>query len=187
MQDWALIIASVAIAISIISLIWNWRHSESLFRRTEYPPVAWYLPKVSKEGNDTAITTSICNYGPRAITSVFLVAFLCRGFKSRAWCKSNRINEVPIGEELIFHITGELEKDISERFGGLVYDNGWRYKGRPKRYEIILGLEYLPIIADTPYYVRKAYYLLKPAIQNSTIKSWELKPIPIGQGWLPWF
>jgi hypothetical protein len=185
--DWALIVAAVAIVISVSSLICNWRHSESLFRRTEYPAVAWYLPKVSKEGNNTFITTSIRNYGSKDITSIFIGAFLCRGFKVKAWCKSNQINEIPVGEELTFQITKELEKDIAERFGELVFDNRWKYKGRPKNYKVIFRLEYLPLIADTTYYARKAYYLLKPIIQNGIITTWELEQKSNWQGWLPWF
>ena len=187
MQDWTLIIAILAFVISIMSLLWNWRHSESLFRRTEYPAVAWYLPTVLKEGNDTVITSSIRNHGSKDITSVSIGAFLCKGFKVKAWCKSNPINEVPIGEDLTFYITKELEKDIAERFGEPFYDNGWKYKGRAKRCKIIFRLVYLPLIADTPYYARKAYYLIKPVIQNGIISTWELKPMPNWQGWLPWF
>ncbi len=187
MLDWGLTIAIVAIVISVISLVGNWRHSESLFRRTEYPAVAWHTPKVSKAGHNTAITTSIYNYGSKDITSIFIGAFLCRGFKSEAWCKSEPINEIPIREELTFSITGELEKDISERFGGLFYCDGWQFKGRPRRYKIIFRLEYLPLIAETPHFVRKEYYLVKPVIENSTIKSWELRRIPKWEGWLPWF
>jgi hypothetical protein len=187
MPDWGLTAAIAAIIISILSLIWNRRHSESLFRRTEYPAVAWYTPKVSKAEHNTAITASICNYGPKDITSIFLGAFLCRGFKSEAWCKSELINEIPIREELTIVITGELEKDINERFGGLLYRDGWQFKGRAKRYKIILRLEYQPLIADTPNLVRKAHYLIKPVVENGTIKSWEFKPIPTWQSWLPWF
>ena len=186
MLDWPLIFALVAIAISIVSLLWNWRHSESLFRRTEYPAVAWYLPKVSKEENNTAITTSIRNYGSKDITSIFFGAYICRGLKSEAWCKSNQINEIPIGEELKFNVTKELEKDIAERFGGLLYDNGWRYKGKTKGYKIIFRLIYLPLIADTQYFARKAYYLAKPLIKNGIITTWELEPIPNWRGWFPW-
>lgn len=186
MLDWTLSVAIAAIVISIASLLWNWRHSESLFRRTEYPAVAWYLPIVLKEGNNTVITTSIRNYGSKDITSIFFGAYICRGFKKEAWCKSNQINEIPIGEELVFHITKELEKDIAERFGELSYNNGWRYKGRPKRYKIIFRLVYLPLIADTTYYARKAYYLVKPAIQDGIITTWEFKDIPTWQGWFPW-
>jgi len=187
MLDWTLIIAILAIVISIIALFWNWVHSESLFRRTEYPAVVWYLPKISKEGNNTAISTSVRNYGPKDITSIFFGAYICRGFKSEAWCRSNQINEIPIGEELTFHITKELESDISERFGKLVLDNSWKYKGKSKQYKIIFRLEYLPLISDTPYYARKAYYLLKPVVQNCTISNWKLKQIPTWQGWFPWF
>jgi hypothetical protein len=187
MIDWSLIIAIIAIVISIVSLFWNWWHSESLFRRTAHPPVAWHLPKVTKKDSDTIITTSIRNHGPKEITSVFLSAYLCRGFKVRPWCKIERINELPIGEELIITITEELEKDISERFSGLFYDNGWRYKGREKKYKILFVLEYLPVIAETTHLCRKAYYIIKPIIKNSRIESWELKSIPERQGWLPWF
>jgi len=186
MLDWGLIIAIAAISISIISLLWNWRHSESLFRRTEYPAVAWYVPKVSKEGDNTVITTSICNYGTKDISSILFGAFLCRGFKSEAWCKSKPIMKIPIGEELTFHITGELEKDVDERFGGLFYRDGWHFKGRARRHKIFFRLEYQPLIADTPLFVRKAYYLIKPVVENSKIKTWELRPIPEWQGWLPW-
>jgi hypothetical protein len=146
-----------AIVIGVISLVFNWHHSENLFRRKEYPAVAWYVLKVLRKGDDTAITTAICNYGPKGISSIFLGAFLCRGFKSEAWCRSEPIDDLPPREELVFSLTNELEKDISERFGGIFYDNGWRFKGNPKIYKIILRLEYLPLIADTSYFVRKLY------------------------------
>ena len=187
MPEWGVILAIVAIVISIGSLLWNWRHSESLFRRTQYPAVAWSRPEISKEGHNTVIKTSICNHGPRDITSVFLGAFLCRGFKSEAWCKSEQINEIPIHEELTFNITEEFEKDINERFGGLLYRNGWQFKGMAKRYKIVLRLEYQPLIADIPILVRKANYLIKPVVENSTIKSWELQPIPTWQSWFLFF
>ena len=187
MPDASLIIAVVAIVIGVISLVFNWRHSESLFRRREYPAVAWYMPKISKEGNDTAVTTTICNYGPKGVSSIFLGAFICRGFKSAAWCRSEPIDDLPLREELVFPLTSELEKDISERFGGVFYDNGWRFMGKPKTYKITLRLEYLPLIADTSYFVRKSYYLIKPAIENSTIKSWELKSLSAWRSWLPCF
>lgn len=186
MLDWGLAVAIAALLISIISLLWNWRHSESLFRRTEYPAIAWYRPKVSKAGHNTVITTSICNYGTKNIRSIFFGAFLCTGFKSEAWCRSEPINEIPIHEELTFHITGELEKDVNERFGGLFYRDGWYFKGRTRRYKIIFRLEYQALIADTLPIVRKAYYLIKPVVENSKIKTWELRPIPEWQGWLPW-
>lgn len=187
MPDWGLIIAIIAIAISIFSLVGNWRHSESLFRRKEYPAVAWYQPKILKEGHNTVVTTDIRNNGPKNITSIFLSALLCRGFVTKAWCKSDRINDLPIGEPLTFHITKELEKDISERFSGLFDDNGWQFKGKPKRYKITFRLEYLPFIPDTQHFTRKAYYLIKPVVEDRSIKSWELRPIPEWQGWLPWF
>lgn len=187
MPEWSLIIAFIAIAISIASLVWNWRHSESLFRRTEYPAVAWYAPKISKIQHDTALRISICNYGPKHVTSIFLGVFLYRGFKSEAWCKSERIDKIEIEEELVFTITEELEKDIKERFGELVHNNDWQFAGRPKTYKIIFRLEYQPLIADTSHVVRKGYYLIKPVIENSIIQSWEVKPIPTWQSWLPWF
>jgi hypothetical protein len=187
MPDWDIVIAVVAIVISIGSLLWNWLHSESLFRRTQYPAVAWRRPEIAKEGHDTVIRTSIYNYGPKDITSIFLGAFLCRGFKSEAWCKSEQINKIPIDEELTFPITEELEKDINERFGELFYRDGWQFKGKAKRYKIIFRLEYQPLIADTPNLVRKAYYLIKPIVENGTIKSWEFKTIPPWQCWFPWF
>jgi hypothetical protein len=187
MPDWKLIAPISAIIISIISLLWNWHHSESLFRRTEYPAVAWYLPRISKEGNNTAIATDVRNYGPKGITSISLGAYLCRSFKVKAWCKSEQIDEIPIGEKLVFHVTEELEKDITERFGEPLYDNFWKYKIRIKRFKIIFRIEYLPLIADTQYYARKAYYLVQPVVQNGIIASWGLKPIPTWLGWVPSF
>jgi hypothetical protein len=186
MLDWRLYVAFLAIAISIVSLIWNWRHSESLFHRTAYPAVAWWRPELSRVKHNTVIKTSICNHGPKDIISISIVAFLCRGFKVAPWCKSEPIKKVPIGEDLTFNITEELEKDINERFGGLSYREGWQFDRKARRYKIIFRLEYQPLIADTSPLIRKAYYFLKPMIENHVIKSWELKPIPTWQGWLPW-
>ncbi len=187
MPVWSLAIALIAVAISITSLVWNRLHSESLFRRTQYPAVAWYQPEISKIEHNTAIKTSICNHGQRDIASISLGAFLCRGFKSEAWCKSKLINEIPIKEDLKITITEELEEDINERFGGLVYRDGWQFTERPKKYKTIFRLEYLPLIADTSHVVRKGYYLIKPVIENGIIQTWELKSIPTWQSWFPWF
>jgi hypothetical protein len=187
LPGWSTITAIAAIIISIGSLLWNWRHSESLFRRTEYPVVEWDTPKVSKKEHNTVIKTVICNHGPKNITSIFLSALLCKGFKTKTWYKSNRTTKIPIDEELAFPITSELEQDINERFGGLFYRDGWHFVGRPKRYKTIFRLEYQPFIADTPHFVRKGYYLIKPIIENRIIKSWELKHIPKWQNWLSWF
>lgn len=187
-QNWApILIASIALLVSIISLVINWRHSESLFRRREYPAVAWRMPKLTREDNNTAIVTSVCNKGPRDVASIFLGVFLCRGLSVKAWCKSESIEGIPIGEELDFIITKELEKDINDRFPDLFYDGAWRFKRKPKRYKVNCRLEYLPHIADTPYYTRKTYYLLTPVTEGNLVVSWELRSVPEWQGWLPWF
>jgi len=188
MSDWDLgiCIATIAIMISIIAAMWNYRHSESLFHRQEYPAVLWHEPEVSKKGDATALKTYICNKGPREITSVFLGLFLCRGFKKKAWRKSKEL-EIPIGEKLNFVITEELEEDIRERFGGLCQTDAWRFNGKPRRYKAIVRLEYLPLIAGVKYLVRKGYYLITPVMGNDKIKSWELKQLPNWQGSLPWF
>lgn len=183
---WGIYIAAIAIVISLISAVWNYRHSESLFRRQEYPAVLWHKPEVSKKGDATVLTTYICNKGTRGITSVFLGLFLCRGFKKEAWCKSQEL-EISIDEPLTFVITQELEADIRERFGGLFHNDGWRFNGKPKRYKAIVRLEYLPLIAGVKHLVRKGYYLIAPVMENSKIKSWELKQIPNWQGRLPKF
>ena len=183
----SIVIGCIALTISIVALILNWRHSESLFRRREYPAVAWYSPKLSKEGPNTVLTTSVCNTGPRDIGSIFLGVFLCRGLTVKAWCRSERIEKISIGEPLEFVITKNLETDIAERFHGLFYDNCWRFKGKPKRHKIICKLEYLPHIADTPHYNRRAYYLLTPHTEGGVLESWELRPIREWRRWLPWF
>lgn len=183
----SIVIGCIALTVSIVALVVNWHHSESLFRRREYPAVAWYSPKLSKEGHNTVVKTSICNTGPREIGSIFLGVFLCRGFCVKAWCKSERIEKIPVGVPLEFVITENLEQDISERYSGFVYDSAWRFRGKPKRYKIFCRLEYLPHIADTPHYTRRAYYLLTPITENNILKSWEWRPIHEWQGWLPWF
>jgi len=188
MADWDLgiCIAAVALIISIISAFWNYRHSESLFHRQEYPAVEWHKPEALKKGDATALTTYICNKGPREITSVFLGLFLCRGFKKKAWGKSQEL-EIPMGEKLEFVITEELEEDIRERFGGLFHNDGWRFNGKPRRYKVIVRFEFLPLIAGVKHVVTKDYYLITPVMENSKIKSWQLKEIPNWQGDLPRF
>ena len=187
MLNYGLIIAIAAIAISLFSLWFNWNHSESLFRRKEYPAVLWHKPKISKQGDNTIITTLICNHGPKDITDLFFTGLLCRGFKSEAWCKSKRVKKLPINEELTLYVTTELEKDISERFHGLQYEKVWRFKNKPKRYKMALRLEYLPFIAEAPYFVEKRNFILTPTTESGEIASWGIKQIPKGQGWLPWF
>lgn len=187
MTNWTSItIACAAVLISIVALIVNWRHSENLFRRKEYPAVAWYLPKVSKVGINTVLTMSICNNGPRDIGSIYLSAFICRGCTVRAWCKSERIERISIGEELVFTLTKEFETDIKERFSEIMYENAWRFRGRPRRYKIIFKIEYLPFIADAKHYIGREYYLLKPILGRGELESWELIQIPNWKGWLPW-
>jgi len=181
-------IAIVALILSLVSFLWNWRHSESLFRRQEYPPVAWHLPKTSKKGDQTMVTTSICNHGPRSITNIFLSALLSRGLRVEAWCKSNVIDELPIGEPLNLVLTEELEKDINERFGGLLYDNGrWRFHARPHNYKVVINLKYQPLIADTSPVSRRTRCLLRPVVENDVISDWKLEWMPNWKGWLPRF
>lgn len=187
MSDWSIWVAIIALTISVLSFILNWRHSESVFRRTEYPAVTWYVPKVKKCGDYTAITTSICNSGPKDIGQIFVSALIWCGLRERAWCKSDVIEKIPIGETLVLTLTKELEGDIQERFGGLVYDNGWRYRGKPSTYKIVINLNYQPIIADTTPVTRKTYCILKPIVENGTINSWVLKWIPQWKGCLPRF
>jgi len=177
MIDWSLIVAGVAAAIAVMSLIWNWRHSESLFRRAEYPAVAWYLPKIEKHNDTTAIKTSIRNFGEKEITSIFLGAYLCKGLNSKPWLKSSCINDLPIREELLFTLTEQFENDVQESFGGLFYENGWQFKGRVSRYMLTLRLEYLPILAESSYLKRTGYYLIEPVLQNKVIKTWEIRQV----------
>lgn len=186
MPEYSLTIAIVAIVISLFSLWFNWNHSESFFRRKEHPAVSWHSPEISRHNHNTVVTTDICNHGPKDITSIFISSLLCRGLKSKAWCRSKeRIDNIPINEKLTFNITTELEEDINERFGGLFYDNGWHFKDKPKRYKIIFLLEYLPFLSETKHITRKGYYLLTPVIESGEITSWETKPIPKWQVWLP--
>lgn len=184
--DWGIYVAFGAIIVSIASAVWNYRHSESLFHRREYPAVLWHKPEASKKGSDTVLTTSIRNEGPRGITSIFLGLFLCRGFRKEAWCKSECL-EIEMGEPLEFVITQELEQDIEERFGGLLYKDGWQFDGSPRRYKAIAILQYLPLISGVKPFGRKEYYLLTPLMASGKIKSWELKRIANWLGRLPWF
>ncbi len=188
-MDWniSIWIAIVALTLSVVSFVWNWRHSETLFRRQEYPAVAWHFPKISRKGENTNVATSICNHGPRKVCHVFVSALLCKGFRVEAWCKSSVISEIPIGEPLDLVLTKELERDIDERFGGLLYYNGWRFKGKPCRYKIAISLKYQPLIADANPIARKTYCLLRPVIKNDVIDNWETEWIPNWQGWLPRF
>jgi hypothetical protein len=179
-------IAVAALILSVVSLLWNWHHSETLFRRQEYPPVAWHLPKISKRDDRTTITTSVCNHGPKNIGDIFVNALLCSRFRVKAWCKSNVIDALPIAEPLELVLTEELEKDISERFSELCYDSGrWCFTGKPHSYKIVIDLRYQPLIADTNSVTRKMYCLLKPIVEKGTIYGWELEWIPNWKGWLP--
>ncbi len=181
-------IAIAAVILSLGSLFWNWRHSETLFRRQEYPPVAWHFPKTSKRDDRTVITASICNHGPKNIANIFVSALLCRGFRVEAWCKSSIIDELPIAEPLEVVLTKELEQDISEIFGGLHYENGiWHFKGKARHYKLVINLRYQPLIADTNPVNRKTYCLLKPVVDDDTICDWKLEWIPNWRGWLPRF
>jgi hypothetical protein len=184
--NWGIYVAFAALIVSIASTLWNYHHSESLFRRREYPAVLWYRPNTSKAGPNTTITTSIYNKGPRDISCVFLGLFLCRGFRKEAWCRSNSL-EIKIGEPLDFVITQELELDIKERFGGLSYKDGWQFDGHTRRYKAITILEYLPILAGTEPFHRKEYFLLIPVTESGKIKSWAVRRIPNWQGRLPWY
>ena len=179
-------IAVLALLVSSISFAWNYHHSESLFRRQQYPAVIWHFPEVSERESGTALTTYIVNEGPRQIASIFLGLFLCRGFRKEAWCKSDCL-EIPIGERLDFVITEELEEDITGRFGDLSRENGWHFNGKPRKYKAIARLEYLPIVADVKPVTRKEYWLISPTVESAKIVSWRVKRIPYWLGFLPWF
>jgi hypothetical protein len=182
-----ILLSGLALLLSAISFVWNWRHSESLFRRQEYPAVAWQLPQLSKEGGHTYVKTVVWNNGPRDIGSIYFTAFLCAGLRREAWCKSERIEQIPIGENIDFIVTRELEKDLSERFGGLVDDNGWQFEGNAKKYGVIFRLEYLPFIADVPHFVRKERYHLIPTTSGKTIEGWRIERLSRWQFWLHYF
>ena len=181
---WSIGIALLALVVSVVSFFWNWRYSESVFRRTQYPAVAWHQPIISKSENNTAISVTVCNHGPKEIDKIHLGAFLSYRFKREAWCKSYPIGKVPIGEELTIVVTENLEEDIEERFGGLYFDENWHYQGNPQNYRIIFWFEYQPLIADTPSLMRKTYYLLRPIVESRTIVSWEINPASWWSRWL---
>jgi len=181
-------IAIAAFTLSLVSFLWNWNHSENLFRRQEYPPVAWHFPKITKRDDKTIITTFVCNHGPRNIGDIFVSALLCSGFRAEAWCKSNVIDTLPIAEPLELILTEELEKDISERFGGLCYcSSRWRSIDKPRSYKIVISLRYQPLIANVNHVTRKMYCLLAPIIEDDTICNWKLEWIPNWKGWWPRF
>jgi len=185
--DTSVWIAITALILSLVSFLWNRRHSESLFQRQEYPAVAWHLPKTSKKDAQTIVTTSICNHGPRNISDIFLSALLYRGLRHKYWCWSKR-DESPIGEPLNFVLTEELEKDINERFGGLLYDNGrWCFDDRPHNYKMVINLRYQPLIAHTNPVKSRIYCLLRPVVGNDAIYDWKLEWMPNWKGWLPRF
>lgn len=184
---WSIGIASLAILISIISFVWNWRHSESVFRRTKYPAVAWHQPILSKRDKNTVVSVTVCNHGPTKIADVWLGAFLSSKFKTEAWRRTNPITSVPIKEELEIIITDNLEEDIKELFSGLCFDESWRCEGKPHSYKIAVNFEYQPLIADTSPVVRKNYYLLRPIVKDGAITSWQIVPISWLRSLLPTF
>jgi len=184
---WTIGIAALALVISVISLIFNWRHSESIVRRTQYPAVAWHRPILSKGDKSTAVSATLCNHGPTEITAIWLGAFLSNRFRTKAWCKSESITTSPINEELKLVITDTLEEDITERFSGLYFDESWHCEGRPHSYKAVFQYEYQPLMADTSPIIRKNYYLLKPIVEDGIITSWEIIPISRLRSLLPTF
>jgi hypothetical protein len=184
---WSIGIASLAILISVISLVWNWRHSESLFRRTKYPAVAWHRPILSKRERNTAVSVTVCNHGPTEIAAVWLGAYLSSKFKTEAWRQTNPITSVPINEELKITITDNLEEDIKERFSGLYFDESWHCEGKPHSYKTVFKFEFQPLIAYTSPVMTKSYYLLRPIVEDGTITSWQIVPISWLRSLLPTF
>ena len=176
-ESWSIGIASLAILISVFSLVWNWRHSESLFRRTTYPAVAWHQPILSKRDNNTTISVTVCNHGPTEIADVWLRADLSNKLKRESWREINPIASVPIGEELDILITNNLEEDIKELFSGLYFDGSWHCEGRPHSYKTLFRFEFQPLIAYTSRVRTKAYYLLRPIVEDGTVTSWRIVPI----------
>ena len=104
-MNWALIVAVLAIVISIASLLYNWRHSESLFRRTEYPAVAWHLPKVAKEGNTASMIGLILRdaYGIPDVKTITKKSI------------SLILKEKKISKELPEDLMALMKKNIKER------------------------------------------------------------------------
>ncbi|MFH1381542.1 MAG: hypothetical protein ABIH70_01465 [Chloroflexota bacterium] len=187
-EQWSIWIALLAVLISAVSFFWNWRHSESVFRRTNYPAVAWHRPILSKLEENTAISVIVCNHGPSEIAAIWLGAFLSNKFKTEAWCQYNPTEDsVPIGEELKIIVTENLEEDIRERFNHLYFDKSWHHKGKPKNFKVIFWLSYQPLIADTPPIMRKNFYLLTPKVENNTVASWQIVPISRLRSLLPTF
>jgi len=184
---WSIGIASLAILISVISFIWNWRHSESIIRRTKYPALAWHQPILSKRGRNTAVSVTVCNHGPTEIAGVWLGAFLSSKFKTEAWRMTNPIMSAPINEELELIITDNLEEDIKELFSSLYFDESWHCEGKPHNYKIVFKFEYQPLIADTSPVMRKYYYLLRPIVEDGAITSWQTVPISRLRSLLPTF
>ncbi len=184
---WSIGIASLAILISVISFVWNWRHSESIVRRTKYPAVAWHRPILSKRGLNTAVSVTVCNHGPTEISAVWLGSLLSSKFKIKGWGKTNPIMSVPINEELELIITDNLEEDIKERFSSLYFDKIWHCEGKPPSYKIIFRFEYQPLIADTSPISRKYYYLLRPIVEDVAITSWQIVPLSWLRSLLPTF
>jgi hypothetical protein len=184
---WSIGLASLAILISVISFVWNWRHSESILRRTKYPAVAWHRPILSKPDKNTVVSVTVCNHGPTKIADVWLGASLSSKFKTEAWRKTKPIMSVPINEELEITITDNLEEDIKELFSGLYFDESWHCEGKPRSYKIVFQFEYQPLIADTSPIVRKNYYLLRPIVEGGAITFWQIVPISWLRSLLPTF
>ena len=188
MTQWLPIgLAALAILISVISFVWNWRHSESVFRRTSYPAVAWHQPILSKGDKDTTVSVTVCNHGPTEIADVWLGAYLSSRFKTEAWLHTNPIKTVPIDEELKIAITYELEEDIRERFSGLYFDESWHCEGKAHSYKTVFEFEFQPLIAYTSPVRTKSYYLLRPIVEDGTIRSWHIVPISWMRSLLPTF
>ena len=185
-MDTTTTIAFIALGISIFSVIFSWRHGENVFRRSYYPPVAWHIPKLNKTGDNTIVTTDIYNHSSAEILNIFIGGLIKHRFKEEAWCKiENTIDKVPPNETLTVTLTEELEKDIEERFHNLFYDNGWKFKGKLRKYKVLLNLSYQPIVAETGLVYRKTCLLLKPIIVNNIINSWQLDLLPLRKWRLP--
>jgi hypothetical protein len=182
----SIVIAIIALVISIFSLILNWKHSELLFRRKEYPVVPIYVPKVSKIGDNTRISTTITNLGPRDIGFVYFTAYICKYFMKKPWCKNEEMENFKINEPYELILTDSFEDDLNERFSNLEFNDGWYFKKRKiKRYKLVFCIRYQPYIADTNFHYRKLNCLIKPVINADKIDAWELTLLPNRLGWLP--
>jgi len=186
-ESWSIGIAFLAILISVFSLIWNWRHSESLFRRTTYPAIAWYQPILSKRDNNTTVSVTVYNHGPTEIAAFWFGAYLSNKLKRESWCKINPITSVPIGEELEILITDNLEEDIKELFSGLYFDGSWHCEGKPHSYKTVFKFEFQPLIAYTSPVRTKIHYLLRPIVEDGTVTSWQIVHISWLRSLLPVF